>query len=134
MQRGPQDDALNDDELFCCTDYTNDCLVHFGEVGAILNRVMCRHDTGRDHQHLDDVIVDAQAGANMDHHASERDLVQIVVEDLSEWTAVVCPSCLLTINRINSLIPKVGEYAQEPDPAWQGLREGWIEVAHGDET
>ena len=70
----------------------------------------------------------------MNHHAGERDLVQVVVEDLPKRTAVVCPTRLLTINRINGLVPEVSEYAQEPHPAGQSLSERWVKVAHRDQT
>ena len=59
----------------------------------------------------------------MDHHAGKRDLVQVVVQDLAKWAAVVCAARLLSINCIDCLVPKVREPAQKPHPAGQGLRE-----------
>ena len=55
----------------------------------------------------------------MNHHAGEGDLVEVVVEDLTDWTAVVRTPSLLTVNSINCLIPEVGEETQEPNPMWQ---------------
>ena len=62
----------------------------------------------------------------MDHHGRKGDLIEVMVKDLTQRAAVVGPSCLLTVNCINSLIPEVREPTQKPDPAWQRLSEAWI--------
>ena len=66
----------------------------------------------------------------MNHHAREGDLVEVMVQDLAQRAAVVRPSCLLTINAIDCLVPEVGPDAEQPDPAWQILSEARI---HGDD-
>ena len=70
----------------------------------------------------------------MNHHACEGDLVQAVVEDLPERTAVVRATRLLPINRVDRLVPKVGEPAQQPDPVREHLRECRVVGADRDET
>ena len=62
----------------------------------------------------------------MDHHGCKGDLIEVMVQDLTQRAAIVGPSCLLTINGINSLIPEVREPTEKPDPAWQRLREARI--------
>ena len=88
---------------------------------------MCRHYTRRDRQDSQNVILDAKGGADVHHHAGECDLVEVVVQDLAKWAAVVGATCLLPINGVNGLVPKVREHAQEPNPAGQPLREGRIQ-------
>ena len=62
----------------------------------------------------------------MNHHARERDLVQVVVEDLPQRTAVVSASRLLAVYCVHCLIPESGEPAENPDPPGQRLGESRI--------
>ena len=78
----------------------------------IFDRVVRGEDTRSDHEYAYDVMVDAERAADVHHHAGKGDLVEIVVQDLAEWTAVICAAGLLAIDSIDCLIPKVGEPGQ----------------------
>ena len=68
----------------------------------------------------------------MDHHTSKRDLVKVVVENLSQWTAVVRSACLLSVDRIDCLIPEISEPGEKEDPARECLSESGINHADCD--
>ena len=70
----------------------------------------------------------------MDHHANKGDLVEIVVQNLPERTAVIRPPRLLPINCIYRLVPKVREPRQKPDPTWHSLCKAGIERANRDQA
>lgn len=107
--------------------------MHMREVSPVLDRVVRRHHTRGYHQNTDDVIFHLYHRAHVHHHASERDLIQIVVQDLAQRAAIVRSSRLLTIDGVNRLVPEVREPGEEPYPAWRRLRETRIERHDNDE-
>ena len=124
------DDAdLYEEKLLCGANQSNHGLVHLGEMGSILDRVVSGHYTRRNHQNAQNVVFNLQGRAHSDHHARESDLIQVVVQNLTQRTAVVSSTRLLSINRVYCLVPKVCEPNQQPDPAWQSLREAWVKYA-----
>jgi len=96
--------------------------MHMREVSPVLDRVVRRHHTRGYHQNTDDVIFHLYHRAHVHHHASERDLIQVVRS-----------SRLLTIDGVNRLVPEVREPGEEPYPAWRRLRETRIERHDSDE-
>ena len=70
----------------------------------------------------------------MNHHAGERDLIEVMVQDLTKWTAVVSATGLLAVNGIDRLVPKVSEPTKKPYPAWQRLSEGRVQHTDSDQT
>lgn len=101
--------------------------MHLREVSAVLDGVVSGHDAWSEKQNPRDVISKVQNRTTGDKDARESDLVEVVVEDLAKRATVVRPARLLTIDRINSLIPERCKPGQKPDPAGQCLREGWIQ-------
>ena len=101
---------------------------------AILYRVMRRKNSGCEEQNARDIRVDSEAAAYVNHHASEGDLVEVVVEDLAKRAAVVCATGLLAVDSIDCLVPEVCEPRQKPDPAWQCLCKRRIQIADGNEA
>jgi len=81
--------------------------MHMREVSAILDGVVGRHHTRSNHQDEDDVVLDAQGGTHVHHHASEGNLIEVVVQNLTQGATVVRPAGLFPVDCINRLIPKV---------------------------
>ena len=102
-------------------------------MSPVLNRIVRRKNPRSQRDYPPNIRADSHRAAHVHHHAQKGDLVQIVIQYLPQRTAIVSASRLLPIDRIYRLVPKIREPGQQPDPAWQCLREGGVKIAYGDQ-
>ena len=108
--------------------------MHVREVSPVLNRVVGRHYAWCNCQDPNNIIFNFQCRADVHHHAGEGDLVEVVVQDLAQWTAVVCPPRLLAVDAVDSLVPEVRPPSKQEDPFRQKRTEAWVHVEDRDEA
>jgi hypothetical protein len=119
VEKGDQGGCHENAQLFSGTNHADNSVVNTGKVSAVLYRIVRRHYAGRNSQDYPNVTSGLKEGTCHAHKDCKRNLVQVVVQQLSKGTAIISASCLLSINSINRLIPKKAEPGKEPHPWWQ---------------
>jgi hypothetical protein len=119
VEKSDQGGCHENAQLFSGTNHADNSVVNTGEVSAVLYRIVRCHYAGRNCQDYPNVTSGLKEGTSHTHEDCERNLVQVVVQQLSEGTAIISASRLLSINSINRLIPKKAEPRKEPHPWWQ---------------
>ena len=125
---------LHKQQLFSRPNEPNHSLMHARKMSPVLNRIVRRKNPWGYRQDSPDIRADSHGAAHVHHHAQKGDLVQIVIQYLPEWAAIIRPSRLLTIDCINRLVPKIREPCQQPHPTRKRLSERGIQHAYSDQA
>jgi hypothetical protein len=100
--------------------------VDTSKVRPKFNRVVGWHHAWRKSKYSPNVIFYGKHGTDVAHEDSERNLIQVVVKNLTKWTAVIGSASLFPVSCIYRLVPKLSENAQVPYPRRQDFRKGGI--------